>query len=304
MSEERLIYSIQKTYIIKPASKSEKRLLTCDERIDIPTIEPLMHVQAVVYREQLRTVVPCIELKGIDFDGLDLTFETNEGITVLPGKIASGMQNPLENPYLSYRYVLVLPRGTTGVKTCKIISRETGEELQHNFTFGIMRPPYNYDNALFGVITSEVLEIEQEVENLKDRVDGLNLVTNSPYFPLKQLPKGAGRQTINIENGMLYFHTILNFLNISGDKTMNLIITLNDGVLDKSYTLALSKGSEAVLVDLVAGGIFVYLPSTGEVLKELRFNPMTSAYKTISYEGFDDILLDKLQVTISGRKIA
>ena len=58
MSEERLIYSIQQTYIIKPVSKSEKRILTCEQRIDIPTIEPLMHVQAVVYREQLRTVVP------------------------------------------------------------------------------------------------------------------------------------------------------------------------------------------------------------------------------------------------------
>lgn len=300
MSENNLAYSIQQTYILTHVLTPEREIVTCNQRIDIPTIEPLTQMKSFVYQEQPGTVVPCIELAGEFLSEFDLTLETNEGVTVLPVKIQPGSDRSYDNPYTHFRYVLVLPRGATGVKSCKLIHKATGKEVQHNFTFGIMPPPYNYDNALFGVITSEVLEIEQEVENLKDRVDGLNLVTNSPYFPLKQLPKGAGRQTINIENGMLYFHTILNFLNISGDKTMNLIITLND----KSYTLALSKGSEAVLVDLVAGGIFVYLPSTGEVLKELRFNPMTSAYKTISYEGFDDILLDKLQVTISGRKIA
>lgn len=267
--------------------------LACDEVINIPlayAVAKQVRMNKISY-----LIVPVVEF-NVNFRDIHFNIVTNEGILVEPFSTPGCLEEV--NPYEGERFYFVLPRGTTGIKDVVI-----SPNIPNTLEYGIMPPPYNYDNALFGVITSEVLETEQEVENLKDRVDGLNLVTNSPYFPSKQLPKGAGRQTINIENGMLYFHTIPNFLNISGHKIMNLIITLNDGVLDKSYTLALSKGSEAVLVDLVAGGIFVYLPSTGEVLKELRFNPMTSAYKTISYEGFDDILLDKLQVTISGRKI-
>lgn len=146
-----LIYSIQRTYIIKPIFKPEKPILTCDERIDIPTIEPVTNVQPVFY-DASQTVVPCVELKMIDFsfEDVNLVFETNEGVTVLPIEIGPGMNTPLENPYKYSRSVLVLPRGVTGVKTCKITEKDTGIEFQHNFTFGIMPPPYNYDNALFG----------------------------------------------------------------------------------------------------------------------------------------------------------
>lgn len=288
------LISVQGAY---PIRITDAGVLTCDDVIKVP-LGYVAKRQTVIHKRSYN-VIPVVEMV-IPINYLVFEIITNEGATVEPFstlKLPDGA-----NPYNGVRFYFVLPPGTTGIKD--VIFKPKNPSMRVALQFEVLPPPYNYDNALFGVITSEVLETEQEVENLKDRVDGLNLVTNSPYFPLKQLPKGAGRQTINIENGMLYFHTIPNFLNISGDKIMNLIITLNDGVLDKSYTLALSKGSEAVLVDLVAGGIFVYLPSTGEVLKELRFNPMTSAYKTISYEGFDDILLDKLQVTISGRKIA
>lgn len=272
-------------------------VITCDDVINIPLAYTATRHAKI--SSGLYDILPVVEFVT-SIDVFEFKIITNEGTTVEPFTASS--TSDVINPYERDRVFFVLPKGTTGIKDVIINSKYEG--FSSALEFGIMRPPYNYDNALFGVITSEVLDTEQEVENLKDRVNALNLVTNSPYFPLKQLPKGAGRQTINIENGMLYFHTIPNFLNINGDKTMNLTITLNDGVLDKSYTIALTKGSEAVMVDLLAGGIFVYLPSTGEVLKELRFNPMTSAYKTISYEGFDDILLDKLQVTISGRKIA
>lgn len=288
------LISVQGAY---PIRITDAGVLTCDDVIKVP-LGYVAKRQTVIDKRSYN-VIPVVEMV-VPIGHLVFEIITNEGATVEPFstlKLPDGA-----NPYNGVRFYFVLPPGTTGIKD--VIFKPEYPSMRVALQFEVLPPPYNYDNALFGVITSEVLETEQEVENLKDRVDGLNLVTNSPYFPLKQLPKGAGRQTINIENGMLYFHTIPNFLNINGDKIMNLIITLNDGVLDKSYTLALSKGSEAVLVDLVAGGIFVYLPSTGEVLKELRFNPMTSAYKTISYEGFDDILLDKLQVVISGRKIA
>lgn len=158
ISDNNLIYSIQRTYAIKLGGSADKMVLTCDQRIDIPVIEPLANVQSVVY-DIPRTVVPCVELICTDMSlyGINLVFETNEGVTVLPIMIPSGTDSPLENPYLEDRYVLVLPRGTTGIKTCKIIVPEIGE-FQHNFTFGIMPPPYNYDNALFGCISSRVMD--------------------------------------------------------------------------------------------------------------------------------------------------
>lgn len=177
-----LIYSIQRTYIIKPVFMPDKHIFTCDERIDIPTIEPLTYVDPVVYPEHRPNVVPCIEITTtvMDLEGINLTFETNEGVTVLPVKIESGTQDPLKNPYIDNRYVLVLPRGTTGIKTCKIIVPELGEEFQHNFTFGIMPPPYNYDNALFGFISyavgknsSNITGLARKLVNLTARVDAL-----------------------------------------------------------------------------------------------------------------------------------
>lgn len=180
ISYDNLFYSIQRTYIINPVFHP-KFIFTCDERIDIPTIEPLTSVDPVVYPGHRPNVVPCIEITatGTDLDGINLTFETNEGVTVLPVKIASGAQNPLENPYLNNRYVLVLPRGTTGIKTCKIIVPEIGE-FQHNFTFGIMPPPYNYDNALFGCMTyairnnsSNITGLANRLGNLEERVTAL-----------------------------------------------------------------------------------------------------------------------------------
>lgn len=167
ISDNNLIYSIQRTYIIKPVFHP-KFIFTCDERIDIPTVEPLTYVDPVVYPGHRPNVVPCIEItvKGMDLDGINLTFETNEGVTVLPVKIASGTQNPLGNPYTDNRYVLVLPRGTTGIETCKIIVPEIGE-FQHNFTFGIMPPPYNYDNALFGCISGRVVNNSNRITALE-----------------------------------------------------------------------------------------------------------------------------------------
>ena len=172
MSENKVVYSIQRTYIIKPVSNSGKDILTCDERIDIPTIEPLTGVKTVAYSDKFSKIIPCIELAGRFLNDFKLEFETNEGVTVLPVKIDPGTSNPLDNPYLYYRYVLVLPRGATGVKSCKIIDRQTKKEVQHNFTFGIMPPPYNYDNALFGNISYQMVNLNKRVTALENKAGG------------------------------------------------------------------------------------------------------------------------------------
>lgn len=155
-----ILYSVQATYILNPVFKSGKEILTCDQRIDIPTIEPLLINGDFI--------VPCIELAGNFLAEFDLTFETNEGVTVLPVEIPKK-----ESPYGDFRYVLVLPRGATGVKSCKIIHKALGIEVQHNFTFGIMPPPYNYDNALFGFIISSISLLRKKVTNLEHRVIAL-----------------------------------------------------------------------------------------------------------------------------------
>lgn len=180
MSGNKPIYSIQGTYILESISTPEKRIITCEHRIDIPTVEPIPHSTTILFDKQPRSVVPCIEIDGPSVYEFGLTFETNEGVTVLPIEIDRGYDNPLENPYTYSRYVLVLPRGTTGVKTCKIIHKATGKEVQHNLTFGIMPPPYNYDNVLFGYLsgmamsTNEYLMyMDKEVTNLKARVTAL-----------------------------------------------------------------------------------------------------------------------------------
>ena len=168
MSEERVVYSIQRTYILTPVVTPKKSIVTCNQRIDIPAIEPLSNVKLSLTDDIFLTVIPCIELAGDFLEAYDLTFETNEGVTVLPIKIER-----IQNPYKNFRYALVLPRGSTGVKLCKIIVKGTGKEVQHNFTFGIMPPPYNYDNALFGIITSSISILGQGVDNLQHRVTAL-----------------------------------------------------------------------------------------------------------------------------------
>lgn len=179
MSKNKQIYSIQRTYILTPVLTPEKRIITCDERIDIPTIEPLTGVKAVVYQQRILTVVPCIELVGEFLSEFDLTFETNEGVTVLPVEIKPGSYDPSENPYLHSRFVLVLPRGATGVKSCKLIHKATGKEVQHNFTFGIMPPPYNYDNALFGCLSYRADSNLDKINDLKDKVAALETKTDN-----------------------------------------------------------------------------------------------------------------------------
>ena len=174
MSENKVVYSVQRTYILTSVSTPGKKIITCNERIDIPTIEPLPVTKAVVYSDKFSEIIPCIELSGRFLVDFTLEFETNEGVTVLPLKIYPGTSNPLDNPYMTYRYVLVLPQGATGVKSCKIIQKATGKEVQHNLTFGIMPPPYNYDNALFGYLSYGVSKNSKDISALTEKVNNLN----------------------------------------------------------------------------------------------------------------------------------
>lgn len=311
MSAELVVYSIQRTYIINPVSKSEKRILTCDQRIDIPTIEPLPSVEPVSYDRQPLTVIPCIELAGEFLSEFNLTLETNEGVTVLPVKIypfstdAEDLEemHPYENPYTHFRYVLVLPRGATGVKSCKLIHKATGKEVQHNFTFGIMPPPYNYDNALFGVISTFVYLHSYEITHLNQQLAGLRLRVKSPAFVPIELRKGAGKRTIHIMNDVLFYETVFNYHLSTEAATHNPKITLNGGGRDFVYTLSLDRTLTAVSIDLLTGMITVYDGDTGEILKQFKLAIPYNGFETLSFENFDDIDYNVLRVTPKGARV-
>lgn len=302
MSEERLVYSIQQTYIIKPVSKSGKRILTCEQRIDIPTIEPLTNIKAVVYSDKFSKIIPCIELAGHFLGDFKLEFETNEGVTVLPIEIDPGVSDPLDNPYMSYRHALVLPRGATGVKSCKIIHKATGKEVQHNFTFGIMPPPYNYDNALFGYLSYRAERNHKQINDLNTVVNSLKLSTETPTFSTIDLPKGAGKQTINIEDGVLFYETLFSYKSSSEPTTHKPKITLHGAGRDWIYTLSLNKTSNTVLIDLFTGMLRV-CDVKGEITQQFMLKMPHAGYETLSFENFDDIDVSYLYVTPKGARV-
>ena len=305
MSPERVVFSIQRTYILKLVITQGKGILTCDQRIDIPTIEPLSQVKTVLAPKRPATFVPCIELAGEFLSEVYLTFETNEGVTVLPIEITPGREEQFENPYTHFRYVLALPRGATGVKSCKIIHKDSGKEVQHNFTFGIMPPPYNYDNALFGDISNSVEKIINEIRRLRN----LALTTKTPiYEDSFLLTKNAGKQTITIDNRALFYETQFSYP-LSSEPTIHKPkITLHGDGGDQVYTLSLNRTTNNVSIDLFTGMLTVYAGATGEIIQQFKLtvpshNYETPSFETLGFENFDDIVSTFLLVDSRGANV-
>lgn len=296
MSENSLVYSIQRTYILTHVLTPEREIVTCNQRIDIPTIEPLPSVQPVSLEGQALTITPCIELAGEFLSEFNLTFETNEGVTVLPVVISMGDISNIENPYMHFRYVLVLPRGTTGVKSCKLIRKATGKEVQHNFTFGIMPPPYNYDNALFGYNTAQMYYLYFAV---MATIGQLKLTSVENPIDMKELPKNQGEQIIKISNDMLYFITWFSYRH-SSEETVHHPVIKVDSI---PYTLSLNKPSQLVVVDLLTGMITVSDTVTREVMQQFKVHTSIDGYNEISFKNFDDIDDSTLSVDVSGRPV-
>lgn len=300
MSREFSVYSIQRTYIIKPRMNAGKEIFTCNQRIDIPTIEPLTESESTLIPGVLLKIIPCIELAGKFLSEFNLEFETNEGVTVLPVKVGQ-----LENPYSNPRYALVLPRGATGVKSCKIIHKATGKEVQHNFTFGIIPPPYNYDNALFGLLSNMLLEQGRSINSLERELNSLKLITKTPTFKPIDLPKNKGKRTISIESGVLFYNIGFNYPLSSEPTTHKPKITLSyGGGRGQVYTLSLNKTKNAVSIDLFTGMITVYDGVTGEIMQQFKFAIPDNGFETLSFENFDDIEDSVLRVTPRGAMVS
>ena len=299
------IYSIQRTYILKPVFTSENKIITCDERIDIPTIEPLTSVKPVFNQKQPLNVIPCIELAGEFLSEFNLTFETNDGVTVLP-IVLDPRVNPIQSPYINSKYVLVLPRGATGVKSCKLIQKTTRKEVQHNLTFGVMPPPYNYDNALFGEISAAVNNNIKNIKRLDERTSKLKLTKEKLSFPPIELQKGSGKEPIMItyDDGKLFYETVFNYPLSSEPTIHNPKITFRGGGRDYVYTLSLSRTTNKVIIDLFTGMITVYNGFTGEIMQQFKLALGSIHFVSFSFENFDDIIDPTLLVSPWGVKVS
>lgn len=287
------LISVQGAY---PIRITDAGVLTCDDVIKVP-LGYVAKRQTVIDKSNYN-IIPVVEL-AVPIEYLVFEIITNEGATVEP---FSTLKLPDEaNPYNGVRFYFVLPPGTTGIKD--VIFKPKYLSMRVALQFEILPPPYNYDNALFGVITSVVSELDGRVDALENKTDNLKIVTHqlNASFPYKELPKGSGKQTVNIEKGMLYFGT--NFTYMSVPSTVHSPkITVSDGITTKQYTLSLDK-SARVIIDLLAATLTAYNTVTGEIVQQRKIFETVVGYTTIDYEDFDDILGSTLTLLIGGRSV-
>ena len=203
---------------------------------------------------------------------------------------------------MSFRHVLVLPRGATGIKSCKIIHKATGKEVQHNFTFGIMPPPYNYDNALFGYLSNQTKLNYDKINKLESKVDTLKLKLKTKPTPSTtiELPKNEGKKTIKVEDWELFFDTTFSYTSSPEPTIHKPKITLHGNGEDCVYTLSLNKTINTVSIDLFTYMLTVYDNITGEIMEQFKIDRLYNGFETLSFENFDDIEYPALYVTARG----
>lgn len=291
------LISVQATYTTNVTSAG---VLTCNDVIKIP-LGYAVRRQADIDRGSYN-IIPVVEI-DIPLEFLVFEIITNEGVTVEP---FSTSKLPAEaNPYNNARVYFVLPSGTTGIKN--VIFKPKLPGVRVAFQFGVLPPPYNYDVALFGVTTSAVSALDGRVDALETKMDNLKIVTHAPKgkYSYKALPKNSGKQTINIDKGVLNFWANFNYLpsaSSSGPVTHSPKITVTDGTSTTTCTLSLTK-SVTVTIDLLAATITAYVRTTGEIVQQLKIFNTIYGYKTITVENFDDILDSELTVIITGKGV-
>lgn len=287
------LISVQGAY---PIRITDAGVLTCDDVIKVPlgyVAKRQTDIDKVSYN-----VIPVVEMViPIKLPVFEII--TNEGATVEP---FSTLELPdVANPYNGVRFYFVLPPGTTGIKD--VIFKPKHPSIRVALQFEVLPPPYNYDNALFGVITSAVSALDDKVDDLETKTNNLRIVSHelNASFPYKDLPKGSGKQTLNIDKDMLFFGT--NFTYSSSPSIVHSPkITVSDGITTKVYTLSLNK-SVRVIIDLLTATLTAYDVSTGEIVQQRKIFETVVGYKSIGYEDFDDTVGDEITVLIGGRSV-
>lgn len=287
------LISVQGAY---PIRITDAGVLTCDDVIKVP-LGYVAKRQTAVDKGSYN-IIPVVELV-IPIEFLVFEIITNEGATVEP---FSTLEFPVEaNPYNGVRIYFVLPPGTTGIKD--VIFKPKYPSMRAVLQFEVLPPPYNYDNALFGVITSVVSELDGRVDALENQTDNLKLTTKTPSFNHVELPKGEGKQTINIENGVLFYQTSFSYPMSAEVTTHNPKITLHGGGRDLTYTLSLTNTTNTVSIDLLTGMLIVYAGVTGEILQQFKLAIPYDGFETLSFENFDDIDSAVLRLLLKGARV-
>lgn len=240
------LISVQGAY---PIRITDAGVLTCDDVIKVP-LGYVAKRQTVIDKGNYN-IIPVVEL-AIPIEYLVFEIITNEGATVEP---FSTLKLPDEaNPYNGVRIYFVLPPGTTGIKD--VIFKPKYSSMRAVLQFEVLPPPYNYDNALFGVITSAVSELDGRVDALESKRLYVKQV------PLKSYPGFFQIFGTNDQNGILGWEfTFTNTGNLlmltSGDLGSNASNTILNGVgiaESKKLTLTYDKGSSIFsLYDITEG---------------------------------------------------
>lgn len=287
------LISVQATYTTNVTAAG---VLTCNDVIKIPLGYVVRRQTAIDHGSY--NIIPVVEI-DLPFEFLVFEIITNEGVTVEP--FSTSKLSAEANPYNNARVYFVLPSGTTGIKD--VIFKPKLPSVRAAFKFEVLPPPYNYDNALFGVTTLVVSALGDRVDDLETKTNNLRIVTHrlNASFPYKNLPKGSGKQTLNIDKDMLYFGTNFTYMP-SSSKGHSPKITVSDGITTKVYTLSLDE-SVRVIIDLLAATLTAYDTTTGEIVQQRKIFETVIGYKSIGYEDFDDILGNELTVLIGGRSV-
>lgn len=265
------LISVQATYpiYITPAG-----VLTCDDVIKVPlayAVDRQTDIDHGSYR-----IIPVVEL-AIPLEYLVFEIITNEGVTVEP---FSTFKLPDEaNPYNMVRSYFVLPSGTTGIKG--VVFKPKYASARVALQFGVLPPPYNYDTALFGVITSRALELKRRVENLEDR---------APHYGYST-PNGEHTVDFSSESTLFDIKSdtrLITFtLNNTASTDVNFncyIVKIADDSKKSEVTLTLKPGRSVVKIDLLTHMVYVR-PSTPALL-------VTETYST---SGIVDIVYDTIR---------
>lgn len=287
------LISVQATYTTNVTSAG---VLTCEDVIKIPLGYVVRRQPAIDHGSY--NIIPVVEI-DIPIEFLVFEIITNEGATVEP--FSTLKLSDAANPHGNVLSYFVLPSGTTGIKD--VIFKPKYPGVRAAFQFGVLPPPYNYDNALFGVTTSVISALDDKVGLLETKTNNLRIVSHelNASFPSKDLPKGSGKQTLNIDKDMLFIGT--NFTYSSSPSIVHSPkITVSDGITTKVYTLSLNK-SVRVIIDLLTATLTAYDVKTGEIVQQRKIFETVVGYKSIDYEDFDDIYSDELTVLIGGRSV-
>lgn len=158
------LISVQATYTTNVTSAG---VLTCDDVIKVP-LSYVVRKQTTINKGSYN-IIPVVEI-DIPIEFLVFEIITNEGVTVEP--FSTSKLSDEVNPYNNVRSYFVLPSGTTGIKD--VIFKPKYPSVRASFQFGVLPPPYNYDNALHGVTAYTVDKLKTVVQEHTLDIDALN----------------------------------------------------------------------------------------------------------------------------------